>query len=141
MTLWAQLSQPGLRSGDLCHTNGQLPSVIGLGRAFPSWACPFLGGCVSRGLFRFRKLCAASRVGRGCSSPTALPRWAGTEAEGCELLLRRPLKEATREATSVFPLRWGQGVERGCRQQNDQAKERHLWVTSWARQELGKVDG
>ena len=27
----AQLSQLGLRSGHLCHTNGQLPFVIGLG--------------------------------------------------------------------------------------------------------------
>lgn len=27
----AQLSQPGLRSGDLCRTHGQLPFVISLG--------------------------------------------------------------------------------------------------------------
>ena len=27
----AQLSQLGLRSGDLCHTHGQLPFVISLG--------------------------------------------------------------------------------------------------------------
>ena len=77
MTLWTQLSQPGLRSGDLCHTNGQLHLSSAWDELSPhglvlSWAGVLAEACLGSESF-------VLPPGWGGAAPPPLPSLAGQE--------------------------------------------------------------